>query len=187
MRRLPLLSENRNGLAATLMNAVCVFITGVNRILFMIAAAAIFAVVPMLLYEVVARYAFDAPTVWAMEASTLVFGPHFMLAGPYLLHLKGHVAVDIFSAKLSGVPHLIAGIFTHLVVAVFAGVFAVVSWPLAMNAYGLGETSFSAWNPPIWWLKFIVPLSFALLFAQALVECIRAARGEDSGEIGAEA
>ncbi|WP_346913860.1 TRAP transporter small permease [uncultured Roseibium sp.] len=151
------------------MNAVCVFITGVNRILFVFAAAAIFAVVPMLLYEVVARYAFDAPTVWAMEASTLVFGPHFMLAGPYLLHLKGHVAVDIFSAKLSGVPHVLAGIFTHLVVAVFAGVFAVVSWPLAMNAYGLGETSFSAWNPPIWWLKFIVPLAFAMLFAQALV------------------
>ncbi|MEP1185156.1 MAG: TRAP transporter small permease subunit, partial [Roseibium sp.] len=155
------------------MNSICSLVTGLNRVLFLVAAALIFAVVPMLLFEVVARYAFDAPTVWAMEASTLVFGPHFMLAGPYLLHLKGHVAVDIFSDKLHGRAKAVSDVFTYLVVAVFAGVFAVVSWPLAINAYGMGETSFSAWNPPIWWLKFIVPFAFAMLFAQAVVEILR--------------
>jgi len=155
------------------MKPICSFITAVNRLLFLIAAALIFAVVPMLLYEVVARYMFNAPTVWAMEASTLVFGPHFMLAGPYLLHLKGHVAVDILSEKLDGRMKTASEVFTYAVVAVFAGVFAVVSWPLAVNAYGMSETSFSAWNPPIWWLKFIVPLAFAMLFAQAIAETIR--------------
>ncbi|WP_041375595.1 TRAP transporter small permease subunit [Polymorphum gilvum] len=153
---------------------ICALITRVNRGLFLFAAATIFAVVPMLLYEVVARYAFNAPTVWAMEASTLVFGPHFMLAGPYLLHLKGHVAVDIFSEKLKGVPRLVSEIFTQAVIAVFAAVLAVVSWPLAMNSYGMAETTFSAWNPPIWWLKFVVPFAFAMLCAQALVEAVLA-------------
>ncbi|EKF42125.1 TRAP-type dicarboxylat transporter small permease [Nitratireductor indicus C115] len=164
------------------MQAVCATITGINRLLFILAAAIIFAVVPMLLYEVVARYAFDAPTVWAMEASTLVFGPHFLLAGPYLLHLRGHVAVDIFSEKAQGPTRRALDVFACLVIAVFAGVFAVVSWPLAVNAYALGETSFSAWNPPIWWLKFIVPFSFAMLFLQALAEAamtILAPSGEE--------
>lgn len=158
------------------MLAICNLITGLNRLFFLFAAAIIFAVVPILLYEVVARYAFDAPTVWAMEASTLVFGPHFMLAGPYLLHIRGHVAVDIFSDKAEGSTRRALDVFTFLVVAVFAGVFAVVSWPLATNSYALGETSFSAWNPPIWWLKFIVPFAFSLLCAQALAEAAMALR-----------
>lgn len=158
------------------MKSVSYIVTGVNRLFFLLAGALIFAVVPILLFEVVARYLFDAPTVWAMEASTLIFGPHFMLAGPYLLHLKGHVAVDIFSEKLTGLPKVVLDVFSYAVIAVFAGVFAWVSWPLAINAYSLGETSFSAWNPPVWWLKFVVPLSFALLFLQALVEAYYATR-----------
>ena len=151
-------------------------VTGLNRILFGIAALAIFAVVPMLLYEVVARYAFNAPTVWAMEASTLLFGPHFMLAGPYLLHLRGHVAVDIVSERASPRTRQVLEIFGFLVIAVFAAVLGWVSWPLAVNAFQLGETSFSAWNPPIWWIKFIVPFAFLMLFAQALVEAAMALR-----------
>ncbi|WP_306030540.1 TRAP transporter small permease subunit [Stappia sp. MMSF_3263] len=164
------------------MKTLSFLVTGLNRILFVIAAAIIFAVVPMLLYEVVARYAFDAPTVWAMEASTLVFGPHFMLAGPYLLHLRGHVSVDILSDRASGVPRRVLEIFTFSVIAIFAAVFAKVSWPLAVNAYALGETSFSAWNPPIWWVKFIVPFAFVMLFAQALVELFAPASRAPAGE-----
>ncbi len=168
------------------MKSVFSIVTGLNRAFFALAAALIFAVVPILLFEVISRYAFDAPTVWAMEASTLIFGPHFMLAGPYLLHLKGHVAVDIFSDKLTGRPKAVADILSFLIIATFAGVFAWVSWPLAVNAYSLGETSFSAWNPPVWWLKFVVPLAFAMLCAQALVEGFRTLPGlKDKSEAGA--
>ncbi|MDJ0933495.1 TRAP transporter small permease [Breoghania sp.] len=138
----------------------------------------------MLLYEVVARYVFDAPTVWAMEVSTFVFVPHFMLAGPYLLHLRGHVAVDTLSEAARGVARKVLEVFSFLVIAVFAGVFAKVSWPLAVNAYALGETSFSAWNPPIWWMKFIVPFAFVMLLAQALVEAVEAVRKPSDAEAG---
>lgn len=157
--------------------AIVVLVTRINRILFIVAAVIIFAVVPMLLFEVIARYVFDAPTVWAMEASTLIFGPHFMLAGPYLLHLRGHVAVDIFSARATGKAKVALELFTFLTVAVFAAVFAIASWPLAMDAFSLGETSFSAWNPPIWWMKFIVPFAFVMLFAQALAEVLSVLMG----------
>ena len=65
---------------------------------------------------------------------------------------------------------------------IFAAILAKVSWPLAINAYELGETSFSAWNPPIWWMKFVVPFAFAMLFAQALVEAISTLTGPSDEE-----
>ncbi|MFV0291728.1 MAG: TRAP transporter small permease subunit, partial [Paracoccus sp. (in: a-proteobacteria)] len=99
-------------------------------------------------------------------------------AGPELLHLRGHVAVDIVSETAPAPVQRVLKVFACLVIAVFAAVFAAVSWPLAVNAWSLGETSFSAWNPPIWWLKFVVPFAFVMLCAQALVEAVFALRND---------
>ena len=76
-------------------------ITRANRIVFMFTIWLMAIVVPVMLYEVVARYAFNAPTVWGMELAVLLFGPYFLLGGPYLLHLRGHVALDVARQRLS--------------------------------------------------------------------------------------
>lgn len=55
-------------------------ITAVNRLLFRIAAALMYVVVPVMMYEVIARYLFNAPTTWGMELATLLFGPYFLRA-----------------------------------------------------------------------------------------------------------
>ena len=61
-------------------------------------------VVPVMLYEVVSRYVFNAPTVWGMELAVLLFGPYFLLGGPYLLHLRGHVALDLMRQLYPDLP-----------------------------------------------------------------------------------
>jgi TRAP-type mannitol/chloroaromatic compound transport system permease small subunit len=66
-------------------------VTRVNQWIFMVTVWLMAVVVPVMLYEVIARYFFNAPTVWGMELAVLLFGPYFLLGGPYLLHLKGHV------------------------------------------------------------------------------------------------
>lgn len=73
-------------------------ITALNRGLFALAKWLIYAIVLLMLWEVLSRYVFSAPTSWAPELATLIFGPFFLLGGPYLLHLGGHVAVDVASA-----------------------------------------------------------------------------------------
>src|SRR3546814_8746720 len=60
-------------------------------------------IVPVMLYEVTSRYLFGAPTVWGMELATMLFGPYFLLGGPYLLHLRGHVNLDLVRRRLA--PH----------------------------------------------------------------------------------
>ena len=47
--------------------------------------------------EVVLRYAFNAPTNWAHEASTLLFGMQYILSGAYAHYHKQHVNVDVIS------------------------------------------------------------------------------------------
>ena len=45
-------------------------------------------------YEVFMRYLFLAPTEWAFDASYMLYGTLFMLAGAYTLSRNGHVRGD---------------------------------------------------------------------------------------------
>lgn len=68
----------------SLVSALVNAITRLNRLVFVATVWLMAPVVPIMIYEVIARYLFGAPTVWAMELVVLVFGPYFLLGGPYL-------------------------------------------------------------------------------------------------------
>lgn len=55
----------------------------------------------IILYEIVARYIFNRPTIWAHELSQMVFGTYVMLLGGFLLVNDGHVNVEILYRKFS--------------------------------------------------------------------------------------
>ena len=42
-------------------------------------------------YEVLVRYAFNAPTPWALDVSFIMYGTLFMMGGAYTLSRGGHV------------------------------------------------------------------------------------------------
>ena len=153
----------------------CRSVTGFNRLCTVSAAWLAVGMVPVLLLEVVMRYLFNSPTSWATELCTLVFGPYFLLAGPYLLHVRGHVNVDILVQHLGPRGRAIMDLITLPVILVFAGLLATVSWPLVHNAIAMGETSFSSWNPPVWPVKLFLPLALVMLALQTLAEMARAA------------
>ena len=154
----------------------CRLVTAINRALAGLAATLVFVMVAVIAYEVVARYFFNAPTVWALELSTLLLGPYFMLAGPYVLHIGGHVNVDVLYARLPPRIAAVVDCISYPLIMVLCVIVLRESWPLARDAYLIGETSFSAWNAPVWPVKMIIPLVFVLLMLQALAETIAAGR-----------
>lgn len=148
-------------------------ITRFNHLAFNFAALMVFAIVPAMLIDVVMRYVFNAPTVWAMELATLLFGPYFLLAGPYVLHLKGHVAMDLLRKHLSLSGDRLMELVNLPMIVAFCGILLWFSVPAAIDSWNYGETSFSAWNPPIWWTKAAVPLGLMMMLAQAVAEFLR--------------
>lgn len=148
-------------------------ITATNRAAFYLAISLIYLIVPVMLIDVVMRYAFNAPTVWGMESATLLFGPYFLLAGPYVLHQKGHVAMDLLRQRLSLQGERALELFNMPVIIAFCAILLWFSVPAAIDSWNYQETSFSAWNPPIWWTKAAVPISLALMLLQAVAEFLR--------------
>ncbi len=158
----------------SIVQGYCKAVTGLNRWLAVLASLLVLIMVAVISYEVVARYFFDAPTVWALELSTLLLGPYFMLAGPYLLHTAGHVNVDIVYGKLSARAAAIVDTGIYPVIGLIACVLIYQSIPVAVNSIESGETSFSSWNPAIWPAKTLIPVAFTLLLLQSIAETLQA-------------
>ena len=157
-------------------------ITAASRAAFGVAKWGVWAIAALMLHEVVSRYAAAAPTSWAPELATLIFGPYFLLGGPYLLHLGGHVAVDIVSGRATGVAARALEVAAALLALVFGGILVWFAAPLAWQSFEYGETSYSAWRPILWPSKAVLPLAAALLMAQALAEVVFAlARPAEQG------
>ncbi|MDA0924670.1 MAG: TRAP transporter small permease subunit, partial [Proteobacteria bacterium] len=55
----------------------------------------IWAGIVVLCYEVVARYIFGQPTLWAHGYTQRIFGAYFVLVGAYTLIRADHVRVDL--------------------------------------------------------------------------------------------
>lgn len=156
-------------------------VTALNRGLFDLAKWLVYALVLLMLWEVVSRYLLAHPTSWAPELATLIFGPFFLLGGPYLLHLGGHVAVDLISARASGKFALALHLAGLALAAAFGLILLWFSLPLVLQSFSYGETSYSAWNPVIWPAKAFLPLAAGLLALQAAADAVLALKGPKDG------
>jgi TRAP-type mannitol/chloroaromatic compound transport system permease small subunit len=134
--------------------------------------------VPLVLavaYEVIARYFFNAPTIWAYDVTYMLYAAIFMLGAAYALHKGAHIRTDFFfeswSIRTKGLIDSIAyiGLFFPSLI-----VFFFVSADDAWYAFVLGETSEQTpWRPLLWPFKTIIPLTCLLLIIQGVSEAIK--------------
>lgn len=75
-------------------------IDGLNTTISNLTMWLIIPLVGVMLYDVVMRYCFNAPTLWGAELSMMVFGVYMIYAGPSSILQKVQVGVDIFAARL---------------------------------------------------------------------------------------
>jgi TRAP-type mannitol/chloroaromatic compound transport system permease small subunit len=134
----------------------------------------IFFVAFFLLYDVVMRYVFNSPTIWAHELSLHLFGAYAVLAGPYVLRYHQHVKVDIIYLRFSPRVRAIIDSFTYLLFFLFIGLLFWYGYVIAERAVELRQTvSPSPWASPLWPVKLTIPLAAFLMLAQGLAHYIR--------------
>ncbi|MDD9715932.1 TRAP transporter small permease subunit [Dinoroseobacter sp. PD6] len=138
----------------------------------------------MLTYEVVARYFFIRPTIWAAELSQLCLIWGCLLAMAHLLTLRRHITVNAVTGLLPpGAQKVCAGI-ALVVVIVFSVIVTVYGFDIFYTSFERGRTTGSLLNLPVWISELSVPLGFGLLTLQAGVELIRL-KGSDTTSLGA--
>lgn len=128
-----------------------------------------------LAWEVVARYGFNAPTIWAFDMTYMLYGSLFMLGAHYTLLKGGHIRTDILYEKYSDQKKGLVDAITYLVFFFPAMIlFFYASVDEAWHALRIWERSEqTAWRPILWPFKAVVPVTAVLLMIQGVSELLK--------------
>ena len=155
-----------------------------------VSGVLILASMLIICYGVVLRYVLGASTVWQTELAVYFLMFAAFVGGAYGLKHGDHVKLDVVVNRLPGRVRL----FTNFVAAVlgflFIAVIGVLSFELWWDAVQTGRRSSTAWNIPLAYPYFMLPLGMTLMALQYLVIAAEILRkfisGEASGPIPGE-
>jgi len=131
-------------------------------------------------WEIANRYLIK-PTYWAFDLSYMLYGALFMLGAAYTLRRGSHIRTDFLYQKWPVKVQAWVDAFCYLVlffpgIAIFFWLsvdWALLSWQRQEKAMA------SAWMPPLYPLKSVLPVALALLLLQGMAEflkCVHAIR-----------
>jgi TRAP-type mannitol/chloroaromatic compound transport system permease small subunit len=135
-------------------------------------------------YEVVLRYFFNAPTLWAFEVVMVVCAAGWVLSGPYVTMRNSHIGITVLYQYTSGAVRWCLDTFIFLV---SIGAMSILAYSLygpmaeAIHIMEKSGTSFNSPEPLI--LKTLMFFGAALYAVQSLANLIRHFTGRDRAAV----
>jgi len=130
----------------------------------------------LVVFEVVSRYVFNAPTLWSMEINQYLFCAMSLLGGGYCLLKDGHVRVDLFYPKFSPKTQAIVEMCTFSLAIIFCVILVWLAGSEFWAALVEHKRSDSVMAFPLWPIWFTVPLGGFLLGMQIVARYLRHVR-----------
>jgi len=131
------------------------------------------AVVGIVCWEIVARYVFNAPTLWASEGMVMLSGFMYVLAGGYAQLYKRHVRIDLLHARLGERGQALCDAAAYLFFCVFMYALIWHGYLFALESVELRETTGTPWDPIVYPVKCAVPVGAALVWLQMTADVVR--------------
>jgi len=150
------------------MGRYCLIIGKINGFLGKVLQWTILPISAIVMYEVIARYVFNRPTIWAWDVNVQLLAVMATLGGGYVLLNDDHVRVDILVAKFSKRKRALLDSFTGLLTIV---ALAILAWHMsdeALTSVKYLEVHWSYWAPPVYPLRVLMAFGSLMLFLQAI-------------------
>ncbi len=166
------LPDDMHPLAKLLIRTIDTISDWVGKAVALFVIPIIFAMV----YEVISRKFFIAPTLWAFDVSRMLYGMSFMLGAGYALMRGLHIRADFlyrgFSERTQGRVDLVLYIvlfMPSMILLFYAG------YEFALKSIMQGERAGdSTWAPLVWPVKASLALGVFLLVIQGISEILKA-------------
>jgi TRAP-type C4-dicarboxylate transport system permease small subunit len=149
-----------------------------------ISAVLILASMLIVCYGVALRYVLGASTVWELELSTYFLMFAAFVGGAYGLKNGDHVNLALIVDRLPEKARLYVKLLASVLGFVFVVIVALIAYNLWWETTESGRTSGTAWNVPLTYPYFIVPLGMTLIALQYLVIVLETFRRLTSGQTG---
>ncbi len=153
------------------MTWLATFSRRIDRVNDVIGKTVSFLIVPMIavmVLEVILRYFFNAPTIWALESAQIMFGFMFLLGAGYTLKEDGHIRVEIAYTYASRRATAAMKLFALLFVFFYCGTVLYHGTIKAYESVSIAEQAFSVWSPYIFPSVSCIPIAALLMILQGI-------------------
>lgn len=169
------------------MNRIVRVVSVIDRISLWSGKIVSFLILPMvasLVYEVLSRYLFNSPTIWANDMSTILYGAFWMGGTAYALQAGQHIRTDFLYEKWSvRTRGTVDAILYILFYFPGLGIFLFVGGDYAWRSVLFMERIISSpWMPFIWPLKLVIPVATLLLLLQGISELLKSLYAVRTGQ-----
>jgi TRAP-type C4-dicarboxylate transport system permease small subunit len=128
-------------------------------------------------YEVVARYFFRAPTIWANEMTVMVCAIAFVIAGPYVMRRDEHLSITILSENAPPMLRRVLATLKWIVIVWMCLALSVFSFESGWEPLVRWERAGTQWNPPLpAILKPLIVVAAFIMAVQSTVNFVRQIR-----------
>jgi len=150
------------------------WIDRLNGFLGRLVSYAIWIGMAVVVCEVVMRYVFNAPTVWAQGYAQRIFAGYFILIGAYTLIQRGHVRVDLFLTNRSVRGRAFLDIINYAVLLIWTFALTYEGWSFFSDSWRWAERDDGALGHPMWPVKLALLFGVAMMALQGFAELLRA-------------
>nr|WP_298522491.1 TRAP transporter small permease [uncultured Halomonas sp.] len=125
-------------------------------------------------YDAIMRYAFAAPTSWSLEINSFLIVYLAVIGAAEAQRRDAHIRITFFADKLPPRLQALIGIAAGLLGALFCAILVWRGGLMAWQAFEYGERVSSAFGTPIAIPYALLPVGFAALGLQFLIDALGA-------------
>lgn len=150
------------------------FVFAMNDGIGKVACVLIIPMAAVVVYEVIMRRLLNMPTSWGFEMTVYIYGAHFMFGmAPALLYDR-HVRIDVIVLQMPKKVQIVLRLITFWLIFVpFVAAFTYAATLYAAHSWEIWEQSWSAWKPPLYPYKTVMPVTMFMLLLQGIANFVR--------------
>ena len=149
------------------------FADSINKWAGWIVAFLIPVVMLIISYEVIMRYFFRAPTIWAWDINVQLLAVILLFGGGYLLLHNGHVRVDVLYSRLPERWKTILDLITFPVLFIYLVVLLWKFVVLTLGSIADREVTNTLFAPPVYPLKILCSIAVFFFLMEGVAMFIR--------------
>lgn len=149
------------------------FLEQILRYLCKLAALFLFLLVFIISYEVIMRYAYNNPTIWAWIFNQHLWLVTMLIAGVFAFQEGSHIRIEVLYDGFS--PHVkrVTKYLTLILFWFFAAALIWKGWGMAESSLVNSEIARGPFPMPIYPFKMMIPLVGVLMFLQGTLTILR--------------
>lgn len=149
-------------------------VDGLNELVGRVFSWAVVLIMLITVYDVAMRFLFGMPTLWAFDVVKQLYALEFMILAGFGLVRNAHVAVDVFTARLSRRAQAGLEVISYLVFFLpFMVMLIWKSYEFAARSWVSGETTWGVVALPVYPIKTVMVVAAVLLLLQGIAKIIR--------------